>query len=76
MIPGTGMTKVIHLNARLHNRNGILKVPWHAIFVLSILKAGVSMIILIPNISENDAYFMSLINSKFQEGNSKYIICT
>ena len=50
----------------------VLKVPWHANFLIHILKAGVSMIISIPNISQKNVYFMSYINLKVRKGSSKY----
>ena len=40
----------------------MLKGPWHAKFVLHILKAGVSKIILIQNIPEKNVYFMNYFN--------------
>ena len=53
-----------------------LKVHWHAIFLLHFLKAGVSMIILTAYIPDENVYFLSYINLKFQKGNPKYIFCT
>ena len=44
--------------------------------LLYILKESVLRIVLIPNIPENNVYFMSYIDSKFQKGNPKCIICT
>ena len=49
-----------------------LKVPWHAKSLLHILKAPVSTIILITNISGKDVDFMSYTNLKVRKRSSKY----
>ena len=42
------------------------------IFIFFILKAGVSVIILIPNIPENNVYFRRYINLKDRKRSPKY----